>query len=190
VNLPEDRSAVPSRRPAMTEPDRQRQRPRRSRALAVMLGVAAFVLAADTISKALVLSNLPGHPAVRLLDGLITLKLIYNAGAAFGLGPSYTVVIALIAVAVIFFIIRMSRRLGSLTWSLALGLLLGGAMGNLSDRLFRSPGPLRGRVVDWINLPHFPWTFNLADSSIVCAAVLIALLAFLGKPIGGDPASS
>ncbi len=166
----------------MTEPDRRRSR--RPRTLAVMLGVAAFVLAADTISKTLVLDHLPGHPAVRLLDGLITLKLIYNAGAAFGLGPSYTVVIALIACAVIFFIIRTARRLGSIAWSIALGLLLGGAMGNFSDRLFRSPGPLRGRVVDWINLPHFPWTFNIADASIVCAAVLIAVLTSLGKPIG------
>jgi signal peptidase II len=59
----------------------------------------------------------------------------------------------------------------------ALGLLLGGTLGNLTDRLFRAPGPLRGRVVDWINLPHFPWTFNIADSAITCAAVLIAVLA-------------
>jgi signal peptidase II len=76
--------------------------------------------------------------------------------------------------------------LRSLAWSIALGLLLGGATGNLSDRLFRAPGPFRGRVVDWINLPHFPWTFNVADSAIVCAAVLIAILAFLGKPFGGS----
>jgi signal peptidase II len=157
----------------------------RIRALTIMFAVAAFVLAADTISKALVLKNLPGHPPVRLLDGFITLRLLYNPGAAFGLGTSYTVIIALIACGVVFFVIRTARRLRSLAWSIALGLLLGGATGNLSDRLFRAPGPFRGRVVDWINLPHFPWTFNLADSAIVCAAVLVAVLAFLGKPIGG-----
>ncbi|HYK33589.1 MAG TPA: signal peptidase II [Streptosporangiaceae bacterium] len=150
-----------------------------------MAAVAAFVLLADAVSKTLVLSKLPGRPPVKLLDGLITLRLTYNAGAAFGLGTSYTAVIALIAVGVVFFIIRTATRLRSIAWSVALGLLLGGAVGNLSDRLFRSPGPFRGRVVDWINLPHFPWTFNIADASIVCAAALIALLAFTGRNIEG-----
>jgi signal peptidase II len=150
-----------------------------------MLVVAALVLVADAVSKTLVLDKLPGRPPVSLLGGLITLRLTFNAGAAFGVGTSYTAVIALIAAGVVFFIIRTARRLRSIAWSVALGLLLGGAAGNLSDRLFRSPGPLRGRVVDWINLPHFPWTFNVADASIVCAAALIALLAFVGKPIEG-----
>lgn len=152
-----------------------------------MAAVAAIVFIADVVSKTLVLSKLPGQPPVRLLDGLITLRLTYNAGAAFGVGTSYTALIALIAVGVVIFIIRTARRLRSIAWSVALGLLLGGAAGNLSDRLFRSPGPFRGRVVDWINLPHFPWTFNIADASIVCAAVLIALLAFTGKSIDGPP---
>ncbi|HWF82568.1 MAG TPA: signal peptidase II [Streptosporangiaceae bacterium] len=150
-----------------------------------MAAVAIAVFTADVVSKTLVLDKLPGRPPVRLLDGLVTLRLTYNAGAAFGVGTSYTAVIALIAVGVVFFIIRTARRLRSIAWSVALGLLLGGAAGNLSDRLFRSPGPLRGRVVDWINLPHFPWTFNVADASIVCAAALIALLAFTGRNIEG-----
>lgn len=150
-----------------------------------MAAVAIAVFTADVVSKTLVLDQLPGRPPVRLLDGLVTLRLTYNAGAAFGVGTSYTAVIALIAVGVVFFIIRTARRLRSSAWSVALGLLLGGAAGNLSDRLFRSPGPLRGRVVDWINLPHFPWTFNVADASIVCAAALIALLAFTGRNIEG-----
>ena len=85
----------------------------------------------------------------------------------------------------IVYIIRTARRLRSLAWTIALGLLLGGAMGNLGDRLFRAPGPLRGEVVDWINLSHFPWTFNLADASITCAAVLIAVLALRGVRIDG-----
>jgi signal peptidase II len=132
-----------------------------------------------------VLGQLPGHPPVRLLDGLITLDLTFNAGAAFGVGTSYTAVIALIVCGVIAYIIRTARRLRSRAWTIALGLLLGGAMGNLGDRLFRAPGLLRGRVVDWINLPHFPWTFNLADASITCAAVLIAILALRGTRIDG-----
>ena len=165
--------------------DPVRLRTRRLRALAVMGCVAAIVVAADAISKQLVLDRLPGHPPVRLLHGLITLDLTFNAGAAFGVGTSYTAVIALIVCGVIVYIIRTARRLRSLAWTIALGLLLGGAMGNLGDRLFRAPGPLRGEVVDWINLPHFPWTFNLADASITCAAVLIAVLALRGVRIDG-----
>ncbi len=160
---------------------------RRIRVVAVMSCVALAVLAADAISKAQVLARLPGHPPVRLLDGLITLGLTFNAGAAFGVGTSYTAVIALIVCGVIVYIIRTARRLRSLAWTIALGLLLGGATGNLGDRLFRAPGPLRGQVVDWINLPHFPWTFNLADASISCAAVLIAALALCGVRIEGNP---
>ena len=165
--------------------DPARLRTRRIRALAVMSAVAVAVLTADAMSKALVLAKLPDHPPVRLLDGLLTLDLTLNAGAAFGVGTSYTAVIALIVCGVIVYIIRTARRLRSLAWTIALGLLLGGATGNLGDRLFRAPGPLRGRVVDWVNLPHFPWTFNLADASITCAAVLIAVLALRGIRIDG-----
>jgi signal peptidase II len=158
---------------------------RRVWSLVLMFCVAVAVLTADAISKALVLARLPGHPPVRLLHGLITLDLTFNAGAAFGVGTSYTAVIALIVCGVIVSIIRTARRLRSLSWTIALGLLLGGALGNLGDRLFRPPGPFRGAVVDWINLPHFPWTFNLADASITCAAVMIAVLAMRGVRIDG-----
>jgi signal peptidase II len=160
-------------------------RARRVLALTVMSCVAVIVLIADAVSKAQVLARLPGHPPVRLLHGLVTLDLTFNAGAAFGVGTSYTAIIAVIVLGVIVYIIRTARRLRSLAWTIALGLLLGGAMGNLGDRLFREPGLLRGRVVDWINLPHFPWTFNLADASITCAAVLIAVLALRGTRIDG-----
>jgi signal peptidase II len=163
--------------------------PRRARTLAVMLGVAAVVVAADAVSKALALRDLPGHQPVRLLDGLLTLQLKLNPGAAFGLGTSYTAIIALIACGVVVYVIRMAARLRSLAWTIGLGLLLGGAAGNLGDRLFRAPGPLRGSVVDWLNLPHFPWTFNVADASITCAAVLIAILALSGVRADGASAA-
>jgi len=159
--------------------------PRRARTLAVMLGVAALVVMADAVSKALVLRDLPGRPPVRLLDGLLTLKLTLNPGAAFGVGTSYTAIIALIACGVVAYVIRMAARLRSLAWTIALGLLLGGAAGNLADRLFRAPGPFRGSVVDWLNLPHFAWTFNVADAAITCAAVLIVILTLLGVRIDG-----
>ena len=114
--------------------------------------------------------------------------LAVNPGAAFGVGTSYTAVIALVACGVVVYVFRIAARLRSLAWTIGLGLLLGGAAGNLGDRLFRAPGPLRGSVVDWLNLPHFPWTFNLADVSITCAAVLVAVLAVSGIRIDGTPA--
>ena len=156
-----------------------------------MLGVAATVVTADAVSKALALRDLPGRPPVRLLDGLLTLKLTLNPGAAFGVGTSYTAIIALIACGVVVYVIRMAARLRSLSWTIGLGLVLGGAAGNLGDRLFRAPGPLRGSVVDWLNLPHFPWTFNLADAAITCAAVLIGVLTLCGVRIdGASPAGA
>jgi signal peptidase II len=166
---------------------------RRGRTPAVMLGVAGVVITADAVAKAMALRDLPGRPPVRLLDGLLTLRLTVNPGAAFGVGTSYTALIALIACGVVVYVVRMAARLRSLSWTIGLGLLLGGAAGNLGDRLFRSPGPLRGSVVDWLNLPHFPWTFNLADAAITCAALLIGILALCGvridrtSPAGAAP---
>jgi signal peptidase II len=150
----------------------------------VLTAVAAGVLAADAISKAVVVAVLAGRPPVRLLGGLLTLRLLRNSGAAFSIGTSMTVVFTVIAVGVIVFIGRSARRLRSLPWAIALGLLLGGAAGNLGDRLLRAPAPLRGSVVDWIQLPHWP-VFNLADSSIVCGGVLAVLLAMRGLRLDG-----
>jgi lipoprotein signal peptidase len=169
---------------------------RRSPRLAVVLGVAVFVLAADIVSKVIVVATLsdrhclvgsfvPSPPPVRLLGGALTLCESRNPGAAFGIGgTSSTIVFTAIAVGVIIFIVRTARQINSLPWAIALGLLLGGATGNLTDRIFRAPGPLRGWVVDWIQLPHWP-VFNLADSSITCGAVLMVLLAVQGRRLDG-----
>lgn len=153
------------------------------RRMGVLLGVAAAVLAVDAISKAVVVAVLSGH-AVRMLGGLLTLQVLRNSGAAFNIGTSMTVVFTAIAVGVIVFILRTARRLRSLPWAVTLGLLLGGATGNLADRLLRSPGPLRGYVVDWIQLPHWP-VFNVADSAIVCGGALAILLSVLGMRVDG-----
>jgi len=85
---------------------------------------------------------------------------------------------------VIVYILRAARNLRSIGWAITLGMLLGGAAGNLLDRIFRAPGPFQGHVVDWIELPHWP-VFNLADSCIVCAGVLVALLALRGIRLDG-----
>jgi len=154
------------------------------RRIGVLLTVAAAVLAADAISKAIVVAELSGHRPVRLLGGLLTLQVMRNSGAAFNIGTSMTIVFTAIAVGVIIFILRTARRLRSLPWAVTLGLLLGGATGNLADRLLRSPAPLRGYVVDWIELPHWP-VFNLADSAIVCGGAIAILLSVRGIRIDG-----
>jgi lipoprotein signal peptidase len=139
---------------------------------------------ADLISKTLIVATLSHQPPVRLLGGLLTLRVLRNSGAAFSIGTSMTVVFSLIAVGVIVAILRTARRLRSIPWAVTLGLLLGGAAGNLGDRIFRFPGPFRGYVVDWIQLPHWP-VFNVADSCIVCGGVLAVFLAARGIPLDG-----
>jgi len=116
---------------------------------------------------------------------VLMLWLTRNPGAAFSVGTSETVVFTVIAFAVIVYIARTARKLYSLGWSIALGLLLGGAMGNLSDRIFRAPGLFRGDVVDWIAVTRYYPIFNLADSAIVCGGILTVLLAVRGYHLDG-----
>jgi lipoprotein signal peptidase len=158
-------------------------RPGRRR-LGLVLAVAAAVYAADVVSKIIAVATLPPRRLVHVVDGVLTLQLVRNSGAAFSLGTSMTVVFTLIAVGVIIFILRTSRQLRSLPWAVTLGLLLGGATGNLTDRLLRSPGLFRGDVVDWIQLPHWP-VFNVADSAIVCGGLLAVFLAARGIRLDG-----
>jgi len=160
----------------VTSPTRHRRR------IAVLLAVAVTVLVTDIITKAVVVATLSDRGPVRLLGGLLKLRVTRNPGAAFSIGPSLTVVFAVIAVGVIVFILRTSRRIQSLAWAVTLGLLLGGATGNLTDRVLRAPGPFRGYVVDWIQIPHWP-VFNVADSCIVCGGLLAVFLAVRGVSI-------
>jgi lipoprotein signal peptidase len=154
------------------------------RRVGALIAVAVAVLLLDTVSKVTVVATLSDRAPVSLLGGLLKLRVYRNPGAAFSIGQSMTLVFSAIAVGVIIYILRTSRRIRSTAWAVALGLLLGGAAGNLSDRLFRSPGPLRGYVVDWIQVPHWP-VFNLADSAIVCGGLLAVLLAVRGTRIDG-----
>jgi signal peptidase II len=156
----------------------------RPRRIGVLVAVAAVALALDIISKVLVVALLSDRQPIDLLGGLVTLRVLRNSGAAFNIGNSMTLVFTVIATGVVVAILRYARRLRSLPWAVTLGLLLGGALGNLADRMVRSPGPLRGHVVDWIELPHWP-VFNLADSAIVCGGALAVLLASRGLQVDG-----
>jgi signal peptidase II len=155
------------------------------RRVGILLTLAAVVLALDATSKALAVQQLADRPPLVLLDGVLTLRLVRNPGAAFGIATGLTAVFTLVAVGVILVILRLAPRLRSVSWAVALGLLLGGAAGNLVDRLLREPGPFRGHVVDWIELPHWP-VFNLADSAIVCGGVLAVVLSARGIQLDGS----
>ncbi|MFJ5528482.1 signal peptidase II [Streptomyces sp. NPDC093261] len=153
--------------------------PKGRRRMAVLFAVAAIAYVLDLVSKLIVVAKLEHHVPVRIIGDWLRLEAIRNAGAAFGFGQAFTVIFTVIAAAVIVVIARLARRLYSLPWAIALGLLLGGALGNLTDRIFRSPGVFKGAVVDFIAPKGFA-VFNLADSAIVCGGVLIVLLSFRG----------
>jgi signal peptidase II len=151
--------------------------------------IAVAVLAADVVTKVVAVAQLEGRAPVEVLGGLVHLQLIRNPGAAFSLATGYTWALTIVAIGVVVVIMRVARRLRSTGWAVALGLVLGGALGNLTDRIFRSPGPLQGHVVDVVSLfaPNgrvWP-VFNLADSSIVSGGVLLVLLALLGRELDG-----
>jgi len=151
--------------------------------------VAVLVVVADQASKAAVMASLTfGHP-VAVIPGWLQFRLLRNADAAFNLSFGATWVFTLISFVVSLVIIRASRRLGSRAWAVALGLMLGGAVGNLVDRLARDPGFGRGHVVDFIEYLRFPFmqfpVFNVADSCVVSAAVLLAILGVLDLPLAG-----
>lgn len=159
------------------------------RRIGLALGVALVAFAADLISKIVVVSTLDENVPVRTLGGVVYLQLIRNGGAAFGLANGMTWVLAVVAAAVVVAIIWLAARLRSVGWAIGLGLVLAGATGNLADRIFRAPGPLRGHVVDFISLfaPNGQgWAiFNVADSCICVGGVLIVLLSLLGKDYDG-----
>ena len=156
----------------------------RKRHLLLFAVVAVLGYAADLASKELALSRLDDATPVQVVGDVFTLFLTYNSGAAFSLGTGYTVVLSWIAVAAAGATVWFARRLGSTGWSLALGFLLAGVLGNLTDRVFRDPGPMRGHVVDFLRFPNFP-VFNVADICINIAAGLIILQTIRGIRLDG-----
>jgi signal peptidase II len=137
--------------------------------------VAALTWGLDVASKIWAVNNLSSRNPVEILGSFFQLTLVRNPGAAFSFATGATIVFTGIAVAAAVAIIFYSSKITSLGWANTLGLLLGGVLGNLTDRLFRSPGFLKGEVIDWLELTHWP-VFNLADSAIVVAAFLAIVL--------------
>lgn len=145
----------------------------------VVLGIAAAWVVLDQLTKLWAERALSLGEPVPVIGDLLRLHLIYNSGAAFSLGTGSTGVLTVVASVIVVAIVWQALKVRSMPWAVALGLLLGGALGNLVDRYFRAPGPGQGHVVDFLRLPNFP-IFNVADIGVTTAACLIALLALRG----------
>lgn len=158
--------------------------------MAVLGGTALVALALDQWVKHLSTENLDPQEPVKILGGLIYLSLLRNSGAAFSFGSAYTWIFPVITLVVIGWIGWMATKLRSVPWALALGLVLGGALGNLTDRLFRAPGPFQGHVVDMISV-FAPYgqqfaVFNIADSCLTVGVCLAVLLELTGRQRDGS----
>jgi signal peptidase II len=164
----------------------------RPAAVTALALAAAGAIALDQITKQLVLTYLENKEPLRLLGGAVYFTVTRNSGAAFSLGGRFTPIFPIFAVVVAGVIVFLARRLRSVPWGVALGLILGGAMGNFLDRLLRTPGPLRGHVVDFISVfddAGNVWPiFNVADSSLFCGVALVLLLEFTGRGRDGTRA--
>lgn len=153
--------------------------------------LAALVLAADQFTKHLALENLPYQEPVPVFGDVLQFYLTRNPGAAFSLGEGvtwiFTIVLAAAAVTIVVLTLRVVR---SRLWAVVLGLLLGGILGNLTDRLLREPGFLIGHVIDFINTPWLwlgmpPAIYNVADMFIVTMMITVAILVLVGLRFDG-----
>ncbi|WP_233608685.1 signal peptidase II [Nocardia stercoris] len=154
--------------------------------LPVLLVVAVLVFGLDLLTKCVVVANMtPGEP-ISIIGDVVRLTLVRNPGAAFSMATGMTWLLTLVAAAVVIGVIRIGRTLRSTGWAIGLGLVLGGALGNLVDRLFRAPGPLQGHVVDFISVTKWWPIFNLADSGIVCGAITLVALTVFGFELDGS----
>ena len=166
------------------EADRQPHPPAPRRRLVLFAVVALTAYTADVLTKIWAVHALADQGEVPLLGTVLQLNLVRNPGAAFSTGTDYTLVLSLLAIIAVVVVLVVARRVRSAAWAVALGLLLAGVAGNLTDRVLREPGVLHGHVIDFLQLPNWP-VFNLADISINAAAGLIILQAFRGISVDG-----
>lgn len=156
----------------------------------VLFVVAIAVFTADQLVKNWVVATLPEGVTVPVLGDVLRWHFVRNPGAAFSLATGQTWIFTILAAAVVIVILWQIRRLRSLPWALFLGLLLGGVLGNLTDRLTREPGFPEGHVIDFISTPWM-WLgfneaiYNIADIGIVSGMILFIVITLLGLPIDG-----
>ena len=141
----------------------------------ILLSVAWFIWIADLATKIWAVNSLSNRGSIKILGSFFQLNFIRNSGAAFSFAPGSTLLLSFFGIAVLISISYYAPRLTSKGWAVVLGLVMGGVLGNLTDRIFREPGLLRGHVIDWMQLPHWP-IFNIADTAIVIAALLSVVL--------------
>ena len=140
-----------------------------------LLSVAWLVWILDLATKAWAVSQLANREPVKILGSFFQLTFVRNPGAAFSFASNATLFLSLFGIIVALGVVYYAPKITSKGWSVVLGLVLGGILGNLMDRIFREPSFLRGHVIDWMQLPHWP-IFNIADSAIVIAAALAMIL--------------
>jgi signal peptidase II len=164
--------------------DREQAAPPRRGSLATFGAVAAVAYTLDLVTKLVAVRELGDRAPVPVVGDVVQLTLVRNPGAAFSTGTSYTVLLSLVAIAAVVVVLVLARRVRDRLWAVGLGALLGGVLGNLTDRVFRAPGPLRGHVIDFLQLPNWP-VFNIADICINLAAGVIIVQAFRGISLDG-----
>lgn len=168
-------------------------RPTPGRRTVLLFGIAAVALLIDVATKVWAVQALSGREPIKVAGGALYLTLARNSGAAFSMGTGITIVISCVVIVVAIAIAVVARKVRWAPWAWALGLILGGALGNLTDRIFRHPAPLRGAVIDYLSLfdPYGQvWPiFNVADMCVVCGGILAGLLAILGRELDGQKAS-
>ena len=148
-----------------------------------VIAVSVWIL--DQVTKAAAVAWLDYGESVTVVPHVFWLTVTRNAGAAFSTGTGFTLVLSLVAVAVVVTVLRLASQLRDRGWALGLGLMLGGALGNLTDRVFREPSFMRGQVVDFLHLTHWP-VFNVADIALTFAAVTIIWRTWRGVSLDGS----
>lgn len=155
--------------------------------LGLVVGIALVAWSVDIGTKVLAVRELSDRAPIEVLGPVLQLNLVRNPGAAFSTGTGLTPWISVFGCVALVVAVVLSRRVRTPLWGVAMGLLIAGIAGNLTDRFFREPGPLRGHVIDFLELPNWP-VFNVADICINVAAGLIVLQSLRGVPMGGRPA--
>ena len=134
----------------------------------------------DFATKVWALTSLSSEPR-KIFGSFLQFTLVHNSGAAFNFATGFAIAFSLLALAVVIAVIYFAPKITSRGWQISIGLLLGGVLGNLTDRIFREPAFLNGHVIDWIQIPHWP-VFNIADSAICIAAVISFALSLRNVP--------